>query len=576
MKTSTAQAKPKCGVGQSCGFSCISIKDTCKDKIDPGTSAGLIHLVQNAALYKAKSLQSFTSAADEGKTFDELAAKYPFKAGAGQQEKIGGLSIWYLTMEASDGSGDKMTYAVAEQDKRSFTLSDGNVKEVLASDRNAKFKEGLAAALRAKATDIVNDATAEAEAVKAKAKADAPLAEEAILEGPDAASKLKVLLDWDSDGTNASLAAIKGAGRAAAEDYSYMAESILDAVNDGIAENPEARLLAYTTGDGKFAAAAVLDTRKAGTLELNALLGSPDKLLNPEGTATKGYAKKLVLKAMAIAESQGLDFVVQSLGSAEGFYKSLGLDYDQESDKFIKAKTVPAKAAEPLTARKLTTDSADTVKSVVSDIEGATVLGKGQSGTAYLTSKQTVVKTVNKGLKAPLVADVEKEARGIKAIADLGLGPKLIAYDTGTGSIETERANGSILYDVIKRPGVLNNAIKAMVSLHKAGYTHGDLHQGNVMIDKEGNAALIDAAAVNKVGEGKWHEQGSGLYDLSKLTQDVKGPAAKLLKLVSEDLKQETIALSQVDLADRAAKNVGYHQSYIESITKRLIELGLD
>lgn len=166
----TKQAKPKCGVGQSCGYSCISIKDTCRDKVDPGASAGLINLVQNAAVYKAKALNSFP-ASDEGKTFDELAAKYPYKAGAGTSEKIGDLTVWAVSMEASDGSGDSLAYAFAIKGSKQYTISDGNVKEVTASDKDALAKEGLAAALRAKAVDIDNEPQANANSILPKASA---------------------------------------------------------------------------------------------------------------------------------------------------------------------------------------------------------------------------------------------------------------------------------------------------------------------------------------------------------------------------------------------------------------------
>lgn len=114
-------------------------------------------------------------------------------------------------------------------------------------------------------------------------------------------------------------------------------------------------------------------------------------------------------------------------------------------------------------------------------------------------------------------AQAAREARAMKAY---GQSPYLVRFHRfftrrGKGHIVMERVEGSTLRAVIKSQGALRPRIvidlalgilEGLKTLHDAGYVHGDLHSGNVIVSNLDPAKLkiIDFQhAVRKGGLGK-------------------------------------------------------------------------
>ena len=170
-------------------------------------------------------------------------------------------------------------------------------------------------------------------------------------------------------------------------------------------------------------------------------------------------------------------------------------------------------------------------------------LGSGAYGVAVLTDRGTVVKTAT-GFGS-MVGAARSEFEGLMQLEKLGIGPKAIALHGST--IEMGLIKGKTI-DAISREGASTvvhqanqmKAANALLELHKSGWTHGDAHLQNILIDEYGAAKIIDAGRATKIGRSNfstgYHDMMGALKDhpaLESLTEALKDPL--------ESFKKETL-----------------------------------
>jgi tRNA A-37 threonylcarbamoyl transferase component Bud32 len=137
---------------------------------------------------------------------------------------------------------------------------------------------------------------------------------------------------------------------------------------------------------------------------------------------------------------------------------------------------------------------------------------------------------------------LRNEYNALQVMHGLGIGPKPLGLDLARSKIEMELVDGRTVQDLLgkqnkdtsdaDKTAMLYKAVDVAVKLHEAGYSHNDLHEGNVMIDGTGNAKLIDGGMVTKVGSGLAYgrEVSNGFKDLSRLIKPLSHiPAAEKL-----------------------------------------------
>lgn len=140
-------------------------------------------------------------------------------------------------------------------------------------------------------------------------------------------------------------------------------------------------------------------------------------------------------------------------------------------------------------------------------------LGQGAYGSTVLTDRGTAVKTYVevftgdwKG-EGKQLADIKSEYEGLQVMSSLGIGPMPLGLSTKDGQIEMEYVEGTQVYDAYQSMTRLNKyrladkVAASAIKLHRAGYSHNDLHQNNVLVKDDGGVTVIDAGMVGKVGE---------------------------------------------------------------------------
>lgn len=236
---------------------------------------------------------------------------------------------------------------------------------------------------------------------------------------------------------------------------------------------------------------------------------------------------------------------------------------------------------------------ADSKPEEVEPYEVVRKLGAGAFGTVELTDRGSVVKTMN--LPKTWTTGPEtaaKEYEGLQLMHKLGIGPKPIAITYGPGKIiklEMSTVTGSTLKDKLEsedsdeaKAKAFGQSIRTIFKLHSEGYTHGDFHGGNAMLDDKG-AQLIDAGMLRKVGEpsgevyfgGKLKDspQSSGYKDIAKLFKTLANsfpPAEKLYDDLTDSLDKSG-AFAQYkairkDKARHAEAEQYLHSEYLKTM----------
>ena len=139
--------KPKCdgSTSQSCGMSCISREDTCREMVAADVATRLLSV--------AKQHQQPNDAT--GKDFDSVAANFPpkllkvaHKTGVATSDLGNGATLTTKEAVGLDGSSIKYGF-VTDADGKRYTVSDGLVKEVT-SAAGSEWDEAFEAAVRSK------------------------------------------------------------------------------------------------------------------------------------------------------------------------------------------------------------------------------------------------------------------------------------------------------------------------------------------------------------------------------------------------------------------------------------------
>jgi len=176
------QAKPRCGAGQSCGFTCIAAHETCTETLDGAVSKAAVEALRSHATAALATVE--TESTDfRGKSFDEVQSK--FSANDAKHtiastvvDHGGGITTQKVTLVASDGSGDTLTHTLlrmaadGDQPERIFTLADGAAKEYTDAAKHNYWNESRDAAVRAA---ISRPTESDAPASPATAAADSKL-----------------------------------------------------------------------------------------------------------------------------------------------------------------------------------------------------------------------------------------------------------------------------------------------------------------------------------------------------------------------------------------------------------------
>ena len=193
------------------------------------------------------------------------------------------------------------------------------------------------------------------------------------------------------------------------------------------------------------------------------------------------------------------------------------------------------------------------VKAKGNDIPPYTVkktLGEGAFGKAELTTRGTVVK-VSTGFDVS-EDDVKREFDGVKHFHKLGIGPEAIGIKGK--DIEIGLVEGTPLVDIKNEKAQMSaqmEAAKALLKLHKSGWSHNDAHDENLILQKDGSVKLIDAGQAMSVG-GKVAELSngaaivsrSGLNDIERIAPN-HPVLGKLKKALKKDLAEHLKAVSQ-------------------------------
>lgn len=225
-------------------------------------------------------------------------------------------------------------------------------------------------------------------------------------------------------------------------------------------------------------------------------------------------------------------------------------------------------------------------------------LGEGAFGRTELTDRGTVVKTLGKlddFLELPVDYEsmLKAEYDGLKKMHELGIGPEPLGLNIANRQIEMSLAKGISLddaygkYDEDFTDAAMEATAKQLVKLHKAGWSHNDIHIGNAMVDETGKVTLIDAGFAKKVGDAttvllddsEVSIAKSGYHDLKYLglSKETSGIFKDVYESLTnngalDDFAMQIGNLYKVRLADREEvarqAHVKLHEEYLKVLDK--------
>lgn len=141
-------------------------------------------------------------------------------------------------------------------------------------------------------------------------------------------------------------------------------------------------------------------------------------------------------------------------------------------------------------------------------------------------------------------------------------------YPTAPGTYAMTRAQGSPAYEMLEglddegKEKAIKSFWRARAALHMAGFSHNDMHGGNIFLDEDGNSSIIDlglakddplSALMEGLG-GADFEQGddyqlSGLFGGSSIPEDFRDSFVDNMESVREMI-QDQISLDPDDYDD--------------------------
>ena len=158
-------------------------------------------------------------------------------------------------------------------------------------------------------------------------------------------------------------------------------------------------------------------------------------------------------------------------------------------------------------------------------VEEYTLVGKGYYADLY-EGKTTYKKVYNKLEKEGLVKMYDINRDLFTKIPHLV--PKLIDITRGENSvtITMEKVNGITMKKFLEEkhtPDIVKNLITSLIdavlSFHKAGYLHGDLHEGNIIIKEDLSIILIDFDTTIEYSDEYLDDSGDLDYIRSHITR---------------------------------------------------------
>lgn len=123
-------------------------------------------------------------------------------------------------------------------------------------------------------------------------------------------------------------------------------------------------------------------------------------------------------------------------------------------------------------------------------------------------------------------------------------------FPTARGTYAMTKMKGQPLADAIysmteeQQEQALNQIWRARAALHAAGFSHNDMHGGNIMVDDEGNASIMDLGLANDDPLSALMEALGGLNDGSTFGApgDYQLSAAARLKNLPDDLQADLLS----------------------------------
>jgi len=117
---------------------------------------------------------------------------------------------------------------------------------------------------------------------------------------------------------------------------------------------------------------------------------------------------------------------------------------------------------------------------------------------------------------------IEREGEVLAAVASASLpaleargdiaGLPYVAIEHVRGASLEDLAQGSDPFSPEEARAVALDLAKALVSLHNAGFVHGDVSSSNVVVDDAGEAKLVDLGLARRVGEARADVSGTAGY----------------------------------------------------------------
>lgn len=198
-------------------------------------------------------------------------------------------------------------------------------------------------------------------------------------------------------------------------------------------------------------------------------------------------------------------------------------------------------------------------------------IGEGSFGRADLTDRDTIVKTAFEYMA--ITPDmVKREFEAVKLMHSLGIGPEAKSLDADKLSFEMSFVKGKTFSEIDLTDGDRMAAAVAVLKLHKAGYVHNDLHDGNVIKSDDGSIKLIDGGQVMKAGDIDGHH---GWFDTVSLLSGhpVQQKLLSELAQPEAEYKSEIMAAQKMPFGDardkrRSDAKLKYHQEYLKVADK--------
>ena len=124
-------------------------------------------------------------------------------------------------------------------------------------------------------------------------------------------------------------------------------------------------------------------------------------------------------------------------------------------------------------------------------------------------------------------------------VADIGLAPRVFAVSKDT--MVMEKARGTELSDVknfnkAEYEKASEQALEAVLKMHKAGIAHRDIHDGNIMYDKRRGISIIDFDSALKGDPGNPLQ----VQDIKDFLRFTRMPKSALAKQVQLEIKNNT------------------------------------